>query len=100
MRTEEFFKKHGAKTIILARFMPIIRTVAPFVAGIGSMHYGTFLTYNIIGALSWIFVFLFGGYFFGNIPLVKNNLTHIIYIIVIVSFIPGIVEYLRHKRTN
>jgi len=99
-KTENFFAKHGAKAIVLARFMPIIRTVAPFVAGIGSMNYRTFLIYNITGAFCWVGFFLFGGYFFGNIPFVQDNLAHIIYAIVIISIIPALVEYLRHKRNN
>ncbi|MDP3881312.1 MAG: DedA family protein [Nanoarchaeota archaeon] len=97
-RTQEFYKKHGGKTIILARFVPIIRTFAPFVAGIGKMNYPRFLTYNIIGGVSWIALFLLAGYFFGNIKLVAENLTMAIYLIVILSFIPIIWEYIRHKR--
>ena len=98
-KTHEFYEKYGGKTIILARFMPIIRTFAPFVAGIGLMHYGKFILYNIVGGLSWIALCLFGGYYFGNIPVVTENFTLVIMAIVIVSILPGVFEYLRHRSS-
>ena len=95
-RTHRFYEKHGGKTIIIARFMPIIRTFAPFVAGVGSMNYGRFVAYNVVGGLIWIAVFIFGGYLFGNIPLVKSNFTLVIMVIIVLSVLPGVVGYLRH----
>lgn len=97
-RTKLFFHNHGKKTIMLARFVPIIRTFAPFVAGIGKMDYFIFLGYNIIGGVSWVGMFVFAGYFFGNIPIVKDNLMIIVLLIVIISFIPAIREYWKHQR--
>jgi len=96
-RTHQFYERHGGKTIIIARFMPIIRTFAPFVAGIGSMTYPRFLAYNVIGGLAWIGLFIYGGYFFGNIPVVKRNFTLVIMAIIFISILPGIIEYLRHR---
>ncbi len=96
-RTHQFYEKHGGKTIIIARFMPIIRTFAPFVAGVGSMTYMRFLAYNVIGGILWIALFIFGGYMFGNIPAVKQNFTLVIFAIIIVSILPGIIELLRHR---
>ena len=96
-RTHEFYEKHGGKTIILARFIPIIRTFAPFVAGIGRMTYGHFISYNVIGGLAWIAIFLFGGYFFGNIPVVKNNFTIVILAIIFISVLPGVIEFLNQR---
>ena len=97
-KTHRFYEKHGGKTIIIARFMPIIRTFAPFVAGIGSMSYAKFISYNVIGGISWISLFIFGGYFFGNIPFVKNNFTLVIISIIIISLLPGVIEYFRQQR--
>jgi len=97
-RTHEFYEKYGGKTIILARFMPIIRTFAPFVAGIGSMTYGRFLTYNVIGGVLWIAVFIVGGYYFGNIPVVKKNFTLVILVIIFLSILPPIIEFIRSRR--
>ena len=97
MRTQRFYEKYGRKTIILCRFIPIIRTFAPFVAGIGRMPYGVFLSFSIIGTTCWISVFVFGGYFFGNIPIVKNNFTAVILGIIFVSIMPGLVEFIRHQ---
>jgi len=99
-RTHQFYEKYGAKTIIIARFIPIIRTFAPFVAGIGDMGYKKFLHYNVIGGLSWISICLFGGYLFGNIPLVKQNFTMVILAIVVISILPALIEYIRHKYSR
>ncbi len=97
-RTHRFYEKYGAETIIIARFVPIIRTFAPFVAGIGRMSYWKFISYNVIGGVGWVAVFVFGGYFFGNIPFVKRNFSLVILAIIIISLIPGFVEFLRHRR--
>ncbi len=96
-RTHRFYEKYGGKTIILARFIPIIRTFAPFVAGIGSMTYGRFITYNVFGGVAWILIFTMGGYFFGNIPIVRDNFTLVILAIIVISVLPGVVEYLRQR---
>jgi membrane-associated protein len=96
-RTHRFYEKHGGKTIIIARFMPIIRTFAPFVAGIGTMSYLRFLSYNVVGGIVWIASFVFGGYFFGNIPMVKRNFTLVILAIIFLSVLPGIIEVARHR---
>ncbi|MGD0274623.1 MAG: DedA family protein [Syntrophales bacterium] len=98
-RTHRFYERHGGKTIILAQYMPIIRTYAPFVAGIGKMSYRWFITFNVIGCVSWVMIFLFGGYYFGNIRIVKNNFTFVIMAIVIISVLPAFIEYFRHKVT-
>ncbi len=97
-KTHQFFDKHGGKTIIFARFLPIIRTFAPFVAGIGTMTYRSFVMFSAMGSLAWIGSLTLAGYFFGNIPVIKNNLTLMIVGIVFVSFIPAILEFLRHRR--
>lgn len=96
-RTHEFYEKYGAKTIIIARFVPIIRTFAPFVAGFGDMGYKKFFHYNVIGGVAWVALCLFGGYLFGNIPVVKHNFTIVILGIVVVSILPAFVEYIRHR---
>jgi|SRR3990172_978558 len=96
-RTHRFYERHGGKTIIIARFMPIIRTFAPFVAGVGSMTYLSFISYNVIGGVLWIGLFIFGGYIFGNIPAVKHNFTLVILGIILVSILPGVIEFLRHR---
>lgn len=97
-RTQRFYEKYGAETIIIARFVPIIRTFAPFVAGIGSMSYWKFISYNVIGGIGWVAIFVFGGYFFGNIRFVKNNFSFVIIAIIIISMIPAVVEFFRHRR--
>ena len=97
-KTREFYFKHGGKTIILARFVPIIRTFAPFVAGVGKMHYGHFISYNIVGGTLWVLLFTLGGYFFGNLSIVKNNFHLVIVVIIFLSILPGIIEFLKHKR--
>ncbi len=96
-RTQEFYEKHGGKTIVLARFIPIIRTFAPFVAGVGTMHYRRFITYNIFGAVLWVSIFTLAGFFFGNIPAVKENFTLVILAIIFVSVLPPIVEFVRER---
>jgi membrane-associated protein len=96
-RTHEFYEKHGGKTIILARFMPIIRTFAPFVAGVGAMTYQKFITYNVVGGIVWVGMFTFLGYFFGNIPAVQHNFTYVILGIIFVSVLPPIYEVLRSR---
>ena len=96
-RTHAFYEKHGGKTIFLARFIPIIRTFAPFVAGVGRMSYGYFITYNVVGGLVWTALFTFGGYFFGNLPFVKNNFSLVIMAIVVISVLPAVWEALRSK---
>lgn len=100
IRTHEFYEKHGGKTIIIARFIPIIRTFAPFVAGIGKMTYFRFFSYNVIGGLAWIVIFIFTGYFFGTLPMVKRNFTLVIMAIIFISILPGIIEYLRQRRRS
>jgi len=97
-RTHEFYEKHGGKTIIIARFMPIVRTFAPFVAGVGAMTYGKFLTYNVVGGVVWIALFVFAGYFFGTIPSVEENFTWVILAIILLSVMPGVIEWLRHRN--
>jgi len=99
-RTHAFYEKHGGKTIVIARFLPIIRTFAPFVAGIGRMEYRRFVLYNLAGCVAWITSFVLGGYFFGNIPIVKENLTVVIFAIIIVSLVPSAIEFIRHRRAS
>jgi len=97
-RTPAFFEKYGGKTIIIARFVPIVRTYAPFVAGAASMPYPRFALYNITGAIVWVVSLGYAGYFFGNIPLIKDNLTVVIITIIILSILPGVFEYLRLRK--
>ena len=96
-KTHEFYERYGGKTIIIARFVPIIRTFAPFVAGIGKMSYARFLAYNVTGGVLWVAICLGAGYFFGNLPLVKKNFSLVILAIVAVSLLPAVAEYLRHR---
>lgn len=96
-KTHDFYERHGGKTIIIARFMPIVRTFAPFVAGVGHMSYRRFAAFNVAGAILWVGSFLAAGYFFGNIPAVKQNLTLVIFGIIILSIMPGLVAYVRHR---
>ena len=97
-RTHAFYEKHGGKTIIIARFVPIIRTFAPFVAGVGAMNYGKFLLYNVVGAVLWVGMFVLGGFFFGNIPVVRENFTIVILAIIAISVLPVAYEALRARR--
>lgn len=97
-RTHAFFERHGGKTIVIARFVPIIRTFAPFVAGAGRMTYRNFLFYNVTGAIAWTSSFLYGGYFFGNLPFVRQNFTLVILAIIILSIMPGVIEFWRQRR--
>ncbi len=99
-RTEEFYERHGGKTIIIARFIPIIRTFAPFVAGVGRMGYGRFFAYNVLGGFLWVVLFVSAGYFFGNIPVVRKNFTLVIMAIIVISVLPGVVEFIRHRRAH
>jgi membrane-associated protein len=97
-RTAQFYEKHGGKTIFLARFVPIIRTFAPFVAGIGRMRYTYFATYNVAGGITWVLLFLLGGYWFGQLPTVKQNFHIVILAIIVISVIPVVVEYVRARQ--
>ncbi len=97
-RAYDFYEKHGAKTVVIARFIPIIRTFAPFVAGIGHMSYAKFAAYNIAGGILWVAAFSLAGYFFGNIPVIKENFGLVIVGIIIVSLIPTVVEFIKHRR--
>ena len=99
-RTHRFYERYGGKTIIIARFIPILRTFAPFVAGIGRMTYLRFILYNIVGGVAWIGAFLFGGYFFGALPFVKQNFSLVILAIIVISMLPGLIEFLRHKFSS
>ena len=96
--TQTFYARHGGKTIILARFVPIVRTFAPFVAGMGHMPYRRFAAYNVVGAIAWVTLFSYAGYFFGNLPMVQSNLHYLIVAIIFVSILPGGIEILRHRR--
>jgi membrane-associated protein len=97
-RTQVFYVKHGGKTLVLSRFVPILRTFAPFVAGIGRMAHGRFQVFNIAGALAWVISLTFAGYFFGNISLIKNNISVVVLVIVVLSLIPVAIEFVRQRR--
>ena len=99
-KTHAFFEKHGGKAIFLARFVPIVRTFAPFVAGIGKMSYAYFATYNIVGGITWVFIFTLLGYFFGNIPFVKKNFELVIIVIILVSVLPMVFEWWKHRQES
>ena len=99
-RTHKFYEKYGGKTIILARFVPIVRTFAPFVAGVGAMTYSKFITFNIIGGVIWCAIFIYGGYFFGNFSFVKNNFSFVIMAIIFISVLPMLIEYIKHRNSK
>ncbi len=99
-RAHSFYEKHGGKAVVFARFLPIVRTFVPFVAGIARMSYGKFFMYNVIGAFAWIALFCYGGYFFGNIPAIKNNFTLVILAIIVISAIPALVEAIRMRQAS
>ena len=96
-KTHEFYKKYGGKTIILARFVPIVRTFAPFVAGMGKMHYYYFMVYNVVGGALWVAIFCYAGFFFGDVPFVQQNLKLLIVAIIVISVLPAVVEVIREK---
>jgi membrane-associated protein len=98
-RTHRFFEKYGGRTIVIARFVPIVRTFAPFVAGVGAMTYAKFLIYNVVGGIAWVTGFVLAGFFFGNIPVVKDNFSLVILAIIVVSVLPIVIEFLRAQRT-
>lgn len=99
-RTHKFYEKYGGKTIILARFVPIIRTFAPFVAGIGEMSYYKFLLYNVIGGILWVLIFVLSGYYFGNVPIIKNNFSITIFVVILISILPIIFEFYKHHKSK
>jgi membrane-associated protein len=99
-RTHEFYERHGGKTIILARFVPIIRTFAPFVAGVGAMTYGHFITYNVVGGIAWVTIFTFLGYFFGTLPFVQENFTFVVLAIIFISVLPAIYEVIKERMRS
>jgi len=93
-------ERYGGKAVIIARFVPIVRTFVPFVAGVGRMSYGRFMMYNVVGAIGWVCCFVPAGYFFGNMPVVKNNFSLVILAIIVVSMLPGIIEFMRQRRAR
>ncbi len=99
-KTHNFYEKYGGMTIILAKYVPIVRTFAPFVAGVGAMTYPKFLMFNVVGGFTWVTVILLSGYYFGNIPVVRNNFTVVILTIVFISILPGLIGYLKHRRDS
>lgn len=98
-RTHRFYEKYGGKTIIVARFVPIVRTFAPFVAGVGSMTYGTFILYNVVGGIGWVAIFVFGGFIFGNIPFIKHNFEFVTIAIILISVLPIVLEFVKARRS-
>lgn len=99
-KTEQFYERHGGKTIILARFIPVIRTFAPFVAGIGKMNYPQFLSYNVIGGMGWVLFLGLGGFYFGNVSVIKNNFSTVLVLIVLISIIPAVIAVIKSIYTN
>ncbi len=96
-RTHAFYEKYGGKTIVIARFVPIVRTFAPFVAGVGAMSYGKFISYNVVGGLAWVFLFTLAGYFFGNLPFVKDNFSFVVIAIILISVMPAVYEVVKER---
>lgn len=96
-KTHAFYEKYGSKTIVIARFVPIVRTLAPFVGGIGRMHYGTFITYNVIGAVLWVVGITLAGYFLGNIPIIRDNFSKVVLLIILLSILPIVFEVVKEK---
>jgi membrane-associated protein len=99
-KAHSFYEKHGAITIVIARFIPIIRTFAPFVAGIGEMHYTKFISYNMVGGIMWVSLFLFGGYYFGNLPFIKSHFTYVLLAIIFISLIPAVIGIIKERKST
>ena len=99
-KTHAFYEKYGGKAIILCKYVPIVRTFAPFVAGVGAMTYPRFLMFNVVGGFTWVTLILFSGYFFGNIPVIRNNFSVVVLAIIFLSILPAVIEYVKHRRTK